>query len=114
MLENTIKKELVGLNDSTLVEEQEVSNEDIEIERASRLEDLEGKKQDRHQRKLFAGALFIFMCLYMAIALLIVFLCGLGKLLLSDAVLVTLLTTTLADVIGVFSFVAKYLFPEKR
>lgn len=29
-------------------------------------------------------------------------------------VLVTLLMTTLADVIGVFSFVAKYLFPKKE
>lgn len=85
-----------------------------EIERENKREDLEGKKQDRHQRKLFAGAIFTFMCLYMAAALTITFLCGLSIMILSDSVLIALLTTTLADVIGVFSFVAKYLFPERK
>lgn len=53
------------------------------------------------------------MCVYMAVALLIVFLCGLFVMYLSDTVLVTLLTTTLADVIGIFGFVAKYLYHNK-
>lgn len=102
------------LDDISLSEESEVSMEDEEIERENRREDLEGKKQDRHQRKIFAGALFAFMCAYMAVALLIVFLCGFSIMGLSDGVLIALLTTTLADVIGVFSFVAKYLFPAKK
>lgn len=90
--------------------EEHLSDEDVEIERANRREDLAGKKQNRSQRKLFGFALFAFMCLYMGAALLFVYLSGKQELVLSDAVLVTLLTTTLADVIGVFSFVAKYLF----
>jgi hypothetical protein len=49
----------------------------------------------------------------MTIAMVIVFLSGLGVMSLSDNVLITLLTTTLADVIGVFIFVAKYLFHSK-
>lgn len=50
------------------------------------------------------------MCMYMAISLVIVFLCGCGVMKLDVSVLITLLTTTLANVIGVFTFVAKYLF----
>ena len=46
----------------------------------------------------------------MFLALLIVFCCGFGWMVLSDMVLVTLLTTTLADVISIFGFVAKYLY----
>lgn len=76
-------------------------------------EELESLKQDRQQRKVLSIALFIFMCVYMAVALLIVFLCGLFVMYLSDTVLVTLLTTTLADVIGIFSFVTKYLYHNK-
>lgn len=76
-------------------------------------EEVQGLKQDREQRKVFSYSIFAFMCIYMAIAMLIVFLCGLGVMLLSDGVLITLLTTTLADVIGVFIFVAKYLFHSK-
>lgn len=53
------------------------------------------------------------MCVYMAAALAIVFLCGLGVLHLKESVLITLLTTTLANVIGVFNLVAKYLFHNK-
>lgn len=102
------------LDDFSLSEEREVSMEDEEIERENRREDLEGKRQDRHQRKTFAVILYIFMCVYMAAALAVVFFCGFGLMRLSDTVLVTLLTTTLADVIGVFSFVAKYLFPQKE
>lgn len=73
----------------------------------------EGLKQDREQRKIFSYVIFAFMCLYMASAMLIVFLCGNFDLSLSDGVLITLLTTTLANVIGVFNFVAKYLFNPK-
>lgn len=76
-------------------------------------EENEGLKQDREQRKIFSYVIFAFMCLYMASAMLIVFLCGNFDLSLSDGVLITLLTTTLANVIGVFNFVAKYLFNPK-
>lgn len=73
-------------------------------------ESLRGHKQDREQRKIFSSRIFIFMCAYMLISLIIVFCCGLGFMYLSDAILITLLTTSLANVIGVFNFVAKYLF----
>jgi fatty acid desaturase len=73
-------------------------------------ESLKDLRQDREQRKTFSSRIFVFMCIYMLVALVIVFLCGLGWLELTEAVLITLLTTALANVIGVFNFVAKYLF----
>lgn len=78
------------------------------IERQS--EEIENIKQDRSQRKIFSYCIFAFMCLYMAASLTIVFMCGLEVMSLKESILITLLTTTLANVIGVFNFVAKYLF----
>ena len=53
------------------------------------------------------------MCAYMAVSLIIVFLTGIGIMNLDPSIIITLLTTTLANVIGVFNFVAKYLFHNK-
>ena len=77
-------------------------------------EDIENLKQDREQRKVFSLRIFSFICLYMFAAMTIVFLCGFGLMRLSDAVIITLLTTTLAAVIGIFNFVVKYLFWHKQ
>lgn len=92
-------------------EEIALAQQRVDIDRLK--EELESLKQDRKQRKILSFALFGFMCVYMAVALLIVFLCGLFVMYLSDTILVTLLTTTLADVIGIFGFVAKYLYHNK-
>lgn len=73
-------------------------------------EDIEGLKQDRMQRKMFAVMIFIFTCIYVFLIIVIVVLCGSNILQISDAVQITMLTTTLAEVIGVLTFVAKYLF----
>lgn len=96
-----------GNNTSLVVEERErLRNQLMEA-------DIKDRNQDRDQRRNFASKIFFFMCAYMAVALIIVFCCGFGWMHLSDAVLITLLTTTLADVIGIFSFVAKYLYHNK-
>lgn len=76
-------------------------------------EEIKDLQQDRTQRKYLSYALFGFMCAYMLIAMIIVFCCGFKWMALSDKVLMVLLTTTLADVIGIFSFVAKYLYHNK-
>lgn len=76
-------------------------------------EEIKDLQQDRTQRKYLSYALFGFMCIYMLIAMVIVFCCGSKWMVLSDRVLIVLLTTTLADIIGIFSFVAKYLYHNK-
>lgn len=76
-------------------------------------EENNGLRQDREQRKVYSICLFAFTCLYMIATIVVVYLCGLGYMHLSDAILITLLTTTLAEVIGMFNFVARYLFYHK-
>lgn len=85
------------------------------LQKKNQLQDekIKDLQQDREQRKILSYALFGFMCLYMVAALVVVFLCGFLIMYLSDTILGILLTTTLADVIGIFSFVVKYLYHSK-
>lgn len=79
-------------------------------------EELENKKQNRSQRKTYANKLFMLLCVYMALVFLVLFFCGfsLFGFTLSDTVLVALITTTTANVIGIFAFVVRYLFHSKQ
>lgn len=86
----------------------------LEIEELKEI--VRGKKQDRQQRKHFAYSIFIFICVYMLVVLSIVTFAGLSAwgFSLNDGVLVTLLSTTTANVLGLFIIVAKYLFHTKE
>lgn len=109
------KLEFFGSTQSAPVSIDNVlSDNEKSLSLAQKREDYLSKKQDREQRKRFAMWIFCFMCGYMAVALLIVFLCGFGLMYLSDSVLMVMIGTTLADVIGVFNFVARYLFPQSK
>ncbi len=77
-------------------------------------EEIKSLRQDREQRKIFSFVIFVFMFLYTLFSLIIVFLNGCGSISLSDNVLITILTTSLANVIGIFNFVVKYLFRTKE
>ncbi len=54
--------------------------------------------------------IFNMVATYIFIALILVALSGLGLMHLSDTVLVTLISTTLASVIGLLTFIVKYFF----
>lgn len=99
--------------DELLNSETSVALEERRTDIQLKLEEIDDRKQDRDQRKKFSGHIFKFMCVYMAVAIIIVFLCGLQVMVLEPSVLITLLSTALANVIGVFTFVAKYLFHNK-
>lgn len=109
----------VELSDEKAIQEKPLKGEEnailaIQEKKIQKLdEEIKDLQQDREQRKYLSYALFGFMCVYMLIALVIVFCCGFGWMFLSDKVLITLMTTTLADVIGIFGFVAKYLYHNK-
>lgn len=77
-------------------------------------EEIKDLKQDRGQRKKFSILIFCFVCVYMLVSVAIVFCCGFGWMNLDAAILIALLTTTLANVIGVFNFVVKYLFHKQN
>lgn len=109
----------VELSDEKAIQEKPLKGEEnailaIQEKKIQKLdEEIKDLQQDREQRKYLSYALFGFMCVYMLIALIIVFCCGFGWMFLSDKVLITLMTTTLAGVIGIFGFVAKYLYHNK-
>lgn len=77
-------------------------------------ERLEGERQNREQRKRYAKWLFSFICAYMIIALIILVLVGKECLTIHDSVLIAMLTTTTANVIGLFAIVARYLFYRRK
>lgn len=82
-----------------------------EVDARNRLldEEIKDRQQDRGERLRFARWTFYFLVGFVVVCLLFV----LGSMLtrgLSDAVLITLITTSLATVVGVFTLVMKYLF----
>ncbi|MDR3189274.1 MAG: hypothetical protein LBT94_08865 [Prevotellaceae bacterium] len=85
-----------------------LTKEDIELEKKK--EELEGSKQDRMERKRYALYIFWLLAAFLFVTLSIVVLSGVCVLALSEAVIITLLATTTADVIGIFIFVVRYLF----
>ena len=70
--------------------------------------------QDNEGRRKFSWAIFYVMVLWIAAVLLIVIQCANTNWHLSDSVLITLISTTTATVIGVFIVVANYLFNRDK
>lgn len=73
---------------------------------------LEDRKQDRKERKHYAEKTFGFLCTYMLLVFLLLVFAGCDNIEFhfSDSVVVALITTTTANVIGIFLFVMRYLF----
>jgi uncharacterized membrane protein len=102
-------KEIINLP----LEESEISRQDI-IDAEFKQEQLESNKQDRTERKKYAIYIFCFLCAFLGITLAIVIFTAIELFCLSDTILITLLTTTSADIIGVFIIVVKYLFKPNK
>lgn len=100
-------------NLSVDAEEVSLSSSEDAIKRASMFEDYTSKKQDREQRKKFAAWIFGVVCVYILSVLTLLYIIGFSFAYLTDTVLVALLTTTTANVIGLLVIVARYLFPRK-
>jgi len=79
----------------------------------SNKEKLKGDRQDREERKIYANLVFTLISIWLIVVLAVFVSCGQGNLKYSDSVLITLLTTTTANVIAIFHFVMKYLFHPK-
>ena len=79
-------------------------------------EENRGDSQDRDQRKDFAERIYSFAAIYMFGVFVILFLSGTEttNFKLSDNVLITLLRTTTANVIGILVIVVTYLFSRKK
>lgn len=110
-----IPQERVGNTDN----EESVTLKDIEKEKSLvdlhlRREELEGRKQDRIQRKGYADKIFILLCVYLLAVMVLLYFNGFGLTNLEGPVLIAIVTTSAANVIGIFILVAKYLFHTKE
>jgi hypothetical protein len=70
--------------------------------------------QNLQERKRYAENIFILICIWLAVVLSIVILVGAGCIKLDDSVLITLISTTTANVTAFFVLVVKYLFNPKE
>nr|DAO87460.1 MAG TPA: SMODS and SLOG-associating 2TM effector domain [Caudoviricetes sp.] len=79
-------------------------------------EEVESIKQDRKERKIYASKTFDFLCVYMMCVGLLLLMSGstTASFQLSDSVLIVILGTTTTNVLGIFYFVANYLFPKRH
>ncbi len=87
-----------------LRKEQIIREKDEELKQAHDIHDL---------RKTYLRASFWFVGLFAFTAMVVLVLCGCSVLELNTTVLVTLLTTTMANVIGILAIAFKWLFPKK-
>ena len=88
----------------------------LQTENDIRKEELKGKIQDREQRKEFGIKIYHFLCFYLSSVLFLIILSAtpLIKFELTEAIIITLLTTTTANIIGIFILVVKYLFATRK
>ena len=124
-LRDTVDIILSGSKPIEVLQEEETSIDKKEGERLHRearetenrlqKEKLKSQRQDRKQRKKFSFMIFYFLCAYLVTVFSILFLSGLGRLSfeLADGVLITLLSTTPVNMIGIFILLVKYLFQIK-
>lgn len=97
----------------TLLRKEELRR--IELENEALEGENQGDAQDREQRKDFADRIFSFVCNYMIFVCILLFLKAITpRFYLSDNVIITLLGTTTANVIGILIIVVTYLFSRKR
>jgi hypothetical protein len=93
----------------------EESVQNIERESSLTAEDIKDRIQDRDERKKYATRTFKFLVAFTFTVLAIVIAVGLDNWIcfrLSDTVLITLITTSLASIVGIFAIVMRYLFKQ--
>lgn len=110
-----IEKDLKTYGDQEYIQEELA---DWEKGRLRALEEeLRSLQQDREERKKYAKHIFILICVWLFIILLIIIAEGFYEFTcfdLDDTVLITLITTTTANVAAYFLVVTKYLFPNSK
>ena len=111
-----------------MVDTDEVVNEERKELEDERLQELEKKalelqllkaqiqkfEDDNQSRREFSRSIFTVTVIWMFLVLMIIVQCANSKWHLSDSVLIALITTTTANVIGVFIIVANYLFNKEK
>lgn len=92
------------------------ANQLADDEHKERVEKLQSLKQDREQRKEFAVKIYRLICCWLCgiAVLLLLRAWNCGGFYLSDSVLIAIITSTSANVIGLLAIVVLYLFPRRK
>ena len=69
-------------------------------------------EQNINLRRKFSWAIYGFVVVFVCVILVILICCGLGWLILSDSILLALVTTMTTTIVGLLVFVLKYFFPN--
>ncbi len=110
---STLLDQLLAKSSTTSLGEESVQN--IERESSLTLEEIKDRIQDREERKKYATRTFKFLVAFTFTVLGIVIAVGLDNWIcfyLSDTVVITLITTSLASIVGIFAIVMRYLFKQ--
>jgi hypothetical protein len=113
---------------STMVDSEEAVNEEKKELQEGKIHELEKQalelqllkaqirkfEDDNEGRREFSRSIFAVTVVWMFLVLMIIIQCANGKWHLSDSVLIALITTTTANVIGMFIIVANYLFNREK
>lgn len=114
----------VGINDISIVPATGATyslpdllakQEEEYLDLAAKRVQLEGQKQDIENRNTYAGRIFWLLCAWFVLLFTVLFLAGFKvfSFTLSDPVLLGLIGSTTANVIGIFLFVVRYLYPKR-
>ncbi len=95
------------------VEKSSFKSQELDTNIALNVQEISDRIQDRNERKKYAYRTFIFLSSFTFLVLLIVVFSGFSKALnfnLDDTVLIALITSSLASIVGIFILVMRYLF----
>lgn len=103
-----------NLSSVTPEEKQLSNNENIDYGDLEKATNIKGNLQNIEERKKYASYIFYMVCFWLLAIMTIVILVGAKVLVISDAVLIALITSTTLNVVAFFVIVTKYLFPSNN
>jgi hypothetical protein len=112
-LQDKFKKAIPSLLQTITAEESQLSKLELEdLEKQEKASRIYSFLQDVGERKRYANKIFTVVVVWLFLILVILLLVGFGLMILSDAVLIALISSTTANVTIFLVIVAKYLFPS--
>ncbi|RYX81434.1 hypothetical protein EON73_04830 [bacterium] len=110
----SIEKKIITDANASSIDVKDKANDEVAKE------DLRGQKlknditeDDKNERKVYTNLIFTLVSMWLMLILVIVVAIGKGFLKYSDSVIIALIATTTANVIGLFVIVANYLYHNK-
>jgi hypothetical protein len=102
----------VDATDSEALKEEKETFEQKRNEEAGEYLDSWNKlfEQNIEERRTFAHWIFVLLCVWLSLIIIIEGCCGLGWLNLTEKVQIALISTTTVDILAIFHSVANYLF----